>query len=226
MEATLQEVEGEFCEGTRWLVKEEELEKRRKRGSLASTVVVRVKGEEMVRQLGQAGVWVGGYWCSVRRFVAVQPKRKTRGWERVWDKLSGDVGELKERLVKKVVVKEDRERDRWLKRMEEGEGTVLASWRLLGDGMEKLEGMVRGVGRGVCKKEVGKKAMERGERKLGELKRMEEDEERSSDEEEGEKVKGNLLVFAKLFVFEPKGKKVDFGGGPQSPRGDTMFTWG
>ena len=124
------------------------------------------------------------------------------------------------------MVKEDHERDRWLKRMEEGEGTVLASLRLLGDGMEKLEGMVKGVGRGVCKKKVGKKAMERGERKLGELKRTEEDEEGSSDKEVGEKVKGNLSVFAKPFVFEPKGKKVDFGVGPQSPRGDTMFGWG
>ena len=83
VEAALREAGVEFCEGTRWLVKEEELEKRRKRGSLASTVVVRVKGEKVVHQLGRAGVWVGGYWCSVKRFVAVQPKRKVRGWERV-----------------------------------------------------------------------------------------------------------------------------------------------
>ena len=45
-----------FCEKTRWLVGEEELEKRRKRGSLASTVVVRVRGLEAVHQLGKAGV--------------------------------------------------------------------------------------------------------------------------------------------------------------------------
>ena len=48
VEAALNEVGVEFCEGTRWLVKEEELEKRRMCGSLASTVVVRVKGEKMV----------------------------------------------------------------------------------------------------------------------------------------------------------------------------------
>ena len=93
VEVALREMGVEFCEGTKWLVGEEELEKRRKRGSLSSTVVVRVRGEQVVRQLGRAGVWVGGYWCSVKRFVAVQPKRTVRGWEKVWDKLSGDVGE-------------------------------------------------------------------------------------------------------------------------------------
>ena len=49
--------------------------------------------------------------------------------------------------------------------------------------------------------------------------------EEESEEEEVEKVKGKLSVFAKPFVFEPKGKKVDFGKGPPSPRGDTMFSW-
>ena len=38
---------------------------------VASTVVVRVMGEEVVCQLGRAGNWVGGYWCSVKRFVVV-----------------------------------------------------------------------------------------------------------------------------------------------------------
>ena len=218
VEAALHEAGVEFCEGTRWLVKEEELEKRRKRGSLASTVVVRVKGEKVVHQLGRAGVWVGGYWCSVKRFVAVQPKRKVRGWERVWDRLSGDVGELKERLVDKVVVKEDRERDRWVKKMEEGEGTVLASLRLLGDRMERLEGMVKGVGKEMWRRKEKKEVVEEEEEVVGKM-------EEESEEEEVEMVKGKLSVFAKPFVFEPKGKKVDFGKGPPSPRGDTIFSW-
>ena len=76
VKAALQEAGVEFCEGTRWLVNEKELEKRRKRGSLAFTVVVRVRGLDMVHQLGRADIWVGGYWCSGKRFVAVQPKRK------------------------------------------------------------------------------------------------------------------------------------------------------
>jgi len=71
VEAALREAGVGFCDGTRWLVGEEELEKRRERGSLASTVVIRVMGEEVVCQLGRAGIWVGGYWCSVKRFVVV-----------------------------------------------------------------------------------------------------------------------------------------------------------
>ena len=126
------------------------------------------------------------------------------------------MGELKERLVEKVVVKEDRERDRWVKRMEEGEGTVLASLRLLGDRMGRLEGMVRGVGKGVWRRQE-KEVEGEGDG----VSKMEE----GSEEEEVEKVKGKLSVFAKPFVFEPKGKKVDFGKGPPSPRGDTMFSW-
>ena len=63
VEAALREAGVGSCEGTRWLVGEEEMEKRRKRGGLASTVVVRVVGEEVVRQLGRADIWVRGYWC-------------------------------------------------------------------------------------------------------------------------------------------------------------------
>ena len=128
------------------------------------------------------------------------------------------MGELKERLVEKVVVKEDRERDRWIKKMEEGEGTVLASLRLLGDRMERLEGMVRGVGKGLWRREEKKEVVRREEKMMSER-------EEESEEEEVEKVKGKLSVFVKPFVFELKGKKVDFGKGPPSPRGDVMFSW-
>ena len=65
-----------MTDGTRWLVGEEELDKRRKRGSLASTVVVRVKGEEVERQLSGAGLWVGGYWCSVKALRGGETKEE------------------------------------------------------------------------------------------------------------------------------------------------------
>ena len=61
VEVSLREVEVKFCEGMKWLVGKEELEKRKKCSSLASTVVVRVRGESWVRQLDRARIWVGGY---------------------------------------------------------------------------------------------------------------------------------------------------------------------
>ena len=79
VEIALREAGVEFYEGTRWLVLEEELEQRRKRSSLESTVLVRVRGKSWVCQLDRAGIWVPGYWCSVGYFVAQQPKRKVRG---------------------------------------------------------------------------------------------------------------------------------------------------
>jgi len=107
VEAALREEGVEFCVGTRWLVGEEELEKRRKRGSLASMVVVRVMGEEVVRQLGRAGIWVGGYWGSVKKFVAVQPRRKEAGWMKVMDGIKSYVELVTERLDLKM----DKERE-------------------------------------------------------------------------------------------------------------------
>ena len=47
-------------------------------------------------------------------------------------------------MVEKVVVKGNGERDRWVKKMEGGEGTILASLRLLGDRIERLERLVKG----------------------------------------------------------------------------------
>ena len=58
--------------------------------------------------------------------------------------MSGDVKELKENMVEKVVVKGNGERDRLVKKIEGGEGTILASLRLLGDRIERLKGMVKG----------------------------------------------------------------------------------
>ena len=89
-----------FCDGTRWLVGEEELEKRKVSGRLSSTVVARVRGMEVMGQLCRSGLWVGGYWCSVKRFVAVQPRRKSVGWEKVVKRF-GDRAEVMEERIEK-----------------------------------------------------------------------------------------------------------------------------
>ena len=136
----------------------------------------------------RAGVWVGGYWCSVKRFVAVQPKRK------VW-----------------------KGRD----------GAILASLKGLGDRMIKLEGMVNGVGRGVWRQGEGKRVVRVEDKEREEWQRMEEGSDSKGEKYRREmKKETGLSVFAKPFVFEPKGKKVDFGGGPPSPRGeDLIWSW-
>lgn len=100
MEAALCEAEVGFCDGTRWLVGEEELDRRRKGGSLASTVVVRVRRLQVVRALIHSDLWVEGYWCSVKRFVAVQPRRKQASWMKVVDKVKEEAVELEEKMGK------------------------------------------------------------------------------------------------------------------------------
>ena len=137
------------------------------------------------------------------------------------------MGELKDELVEKVVVKEDRERDRWLKKIEGGEGTVLPSLRLLGDRLEEIEGMIKVVGREFTHKGNRKEERERDEEVLRRL-RMGDGEstgdEDSGKEEEVEKVEVKSVLTEK-FIFEPKGKKVDIGASPPSPRGDLSFSW-
>ena len=147
-------------------------------------MLVRIRGLDVVRQLGEAGVWVEDYWYLVKRCVAVQPKRK------IW---------------------------------KESAGVILASLKGLGDRMGKLEGMVVGVGKGVWRKAKKKDVVKEDERVDKELRRKEGDDEK---EEENRRKKGKeLSVLAKPFVFEPKGKKMDFGGGPLSTRGDMIFGW-
>jgi len=77
----------EFCEGAKWLVSEGELQKRKERGSLSSTVVVRIRGGDVAGQLCRTGLWVGGVWCSVRRFVAVAPVVKGPAWRKAVDEV-------------------------------------------------------------------------------------------------------------------------------------------
>lgn len=126
-----------------------------------------------------------------------------------------------------VVVKEDCERNRWVKKMEGGEGTVLASLRLPGDRMKRFEGIVKGVGKGVWRA-GNRKEYERNEERLRKLRREEEEAEMEEEasEEEVEGVSGQFAPLAKQFVFELMRKKVDFGGGPLRPRGDNMFSCG
>jgi len=150
VEVALREAGMGFCDGTRWLVGEEELKKRRERGGLSSTVVVRVEGEGVERQLKRAGIWVGGYWCSVKHCVAVQPKRREAGWMRVMDGIKSQV----ELVTDKLVVKES-------ERLEEkrARGIVFGKEDLmraegmkgLGEKIDKLEGLVKGLGRELTK---------------------------------------------------------------------------
>jgi len=151
VESALREAGVGFCDGRMWLVGEEELDKRRKRGSLASTMVVRVKGEGVERQLNRAGLWVGGYWCSVKRFVAAKPRRREAGWMKVVDTIRGDV---------EVVLDEGKDRDKREEREKEkrgialGQGVGLGKVELkdLGDKLEKLEKLILGLGRELARK--------------------------------------------------------------------------
>ena len=56
VQAGLMEAGVEFCEGARWLVAEGELQKRKERGSLSSTVVVRIRGGDVAGQLCRTGL--------------------------------------------------------------------------------------------------------------------------------------------------------------------------
>ena len=105
VQAGLMEAGVEFCEGAKWLVPEGELQKRNERGSLSSTVVVRIRGGDVAGQLCRTGLWVGGVWCSVRRFVAVAPVRKGPAWRKAVDEVKEAVaggGESVVSLMKDV----------------------------------------------------------------------------------------------------------------------------
>jgi len=54
----------------------EELKKRRESGSQASTMVVRVRSLSMIGALTCSSLWVGGYWCSIKKYVVVQLRRR------------------------------------------------------------------------------------------------------------------------------------------------------
>jgi len=150
----LEEAGVEECEGTRWLVPEGELAKRKERGSLSSTVVARVRGVDVAGQLCRTGLWVGGRWCSVRRYVAVPPKKKEPGWTRV-------VGKVKE------VVEE---------RMTTGIEVAILAGKEIGKGrVEGLEGLMKEVRKDLkeMKGVAGRRELSAGGSKVGWNEKME-----------------------------------------------------
>ncbi|KAG0643560.1 hypothetical protein HOY80DRAFT_1090482 [Tuber brumale] len=82
-------------EGSRWLVGKEERDRRRANRSSSSTVLLKVLGEESVCDLCRYGIWVGGRWCLVKRFVAIPPKLKEEEFRRRFGALEEAVGEMK-----------------------------------------------------------------------------------------------------------------------------------
>ncbi|KAG0639833.1 hypothetical protein HOY80DRAFT_1072020 [Tuber brumale] len=216
-----------FCDGTRWLVGEEELNKRRERGSLASMVVVKIRGLEAVGVLCWSGLWVGGYWCSVRRFVAVQLKQRIAAWEgvmeRVGEKVMGLARGLEERKRKE-------KEEEWVggDRLEK----VLEALKGLGDRLRVVEGGVKGVAKGVWK--AGLSTEERlGEKEEEYMRRVrlreeEEEMEKEMDDAADEFFKASKEEF-KRGRMEKAG--VDFSVKPTGPsgvsfgraQGDTSF---
>ena len=201
VEAALREAGVGFCEGMRWLVGEEELDKRRKGRSLASTVVVRVVGDEVVRQLGRAGIWVGGYWCLVKRFVAVQPRRKEAGWMKVMDGIKSHVEFVTDRLEKKEE-KRGKEKER-----EKGKGIAFGDRDMkmeelvpLGGKMEKLEKLVLGLG-----KELARKKGDWTRRDDEEVKKRAVEEEVEILKEEKKEERQRVLVFMPGMEWKPSG---------------------
>ncbi|RPB03973.1 hypothetical protein L873DRAFT_1799967 [Choiromyces venosus 120613-1] len=155
----LKEVGFVSCEGGRWLVSEEEREKRMKQGRRSSTVVVRVCGRERVGELCRAGLWVGGVWCTVRKFVVVLVKRKEASWVRVVKKVEESVGGMEMNVkgavmamgekvvgVEKSVAEVAEEQNDRVKLLEE---RVMEA---IGDGMKVL-----GEGMGLLRKEIMEK---------------------------------------------------------------------
>ena len=123
----------EICDEGRWLVGESTRRERMESGKKSSTVLVRVRGEGVASGLFRSGLWVGGRWCSVRRFVAIPPKRK-EGWR-------GEVRDLRVRMDGLCRAGE-RSEDKVLKKMEE----MMGMWRKDG-GVEK-EGVPAGLKKG------------------------------------------------------------------------------
>jgi len=76
----------------KWLVGEEERNKRIEQDYMLAMVLVKVIDRERVGELCQARPWVGSVWCSVRKFVAVLVRRKEAGWVRVKDRLDERIG--------------------------------------------------------------------------------------------------------------------------------------
>ena len=202
VEAALRKAGVGFCEGIRWLVGEEELNKRRKRGSLASTVVVRVMGEEVVRQLGRAGIWIGGYWCSVKKFEAVQPRRKEAGWMKVMDGIKSHVEFVTDRLEEKEKKKE-KEEERKGKGIAFGERDMKMEELVRMSGkMESLEKLVLSLGRELARK---KGDWTRKDDRMEKERAVEEEKEILQQEKKEERERSRVSVFTPGMEWKPWG---------------------
>jgi len=72
-----------ICDGSRWLVDEDERGRRMKEGKTSSTVVALVRGGKEMDALFRSGMWLAGRWSSIRRFMSVKPVRKVDRWRQV-----------------------------------------------------------------------------------------------------------------------------------------------
>ncbi|KAG0125287.1 hypothetical protein HOY82DRAFT_616818 [Tuber indicum] len=88
------------CDGSRWLVSKAERERRLLAGRKASTILLMVRGVGSANTLCKEGLWVGGYWCSVKRFVAIPPRRKEGGWVRRFEEVAEGLKGVHEGLIR------------------------------------------------------------------------------------------------------------------------------
>jgi len=153
VQAGLMEAGVEFCVGARWLVPEGELQKRNERGSLSSTMVVRLRGRDVAGQLCRTGLWVGGVWCSVRRFVVVAPRWKGRAWQEAVDEVKEAVAGGEKSLASLM---QDVRGE--VRRLTAAVGVVHLG-KNAGDGLSGLKREVEEVGRRVCVALEGLKAI-------------------------------------------------------------------
>jgi len=138
MERAMEAMGVKVCEGTSCLVGENVRRESIEAGKKSSTVLVKVRGEEVANRLFRMGIWVGGRWCSIRQFVAILAKQK-QGWR-------GEVRDVRVRLDGLCRAGERME-DKVLKKIGEMEGMCRKRWIL-----EK-------------EKPVVEKVVEKGERK-------------------------------------------------------------
>jgi len=144
-----------ICEGSRWLVDENERSRRMKERKASSTVVALVRGGKEVDALFRSGVWLAGRWCSIKRFVSIKPVRKVDRWRQVKVAL-----EANRRRVEKVFGLVEA----FMGVEEEEEIESITSEERYGEMMEEKVERLRGKGKGV---ETGAPRKEEKEEKVG-----------------------------------------------------------
>jgi len=140
-----------ICEGSRWLVNEEERGRRMKEGKTSSTVVALVRGGKEVDALFRSGMWMAGRWYSIKRFVSVKPVRKVDRWRQVKVALEAD-----RRRVEKVFGLVEA----FMGGEEEEEVESTASEKRCGEKVERVLGKGKGVETGAPRKEEKEEKVE------------------------------------------------------------------